>query len=103
MRLPTHTAEEEEDSDDGDADADMFRARLALARKKLTAKDYKSAELQFFACLDNSSLVHSLPPHDLVDLRLEYSLACQGSGNFLGEQSALNDLLRSDLPRAQTY
>lgn len=101
MCLSTNTAEQEQDNDDGDADADMFRARLALARKKLATKDYKSAETQFSTCLDNSSLVNSLPPHHLVDLRLECSLACQGSGNFFEEQSALNALLRGDLPKAQ--
>lgn len=79
----------------------MFHARLALARKKLAAKDYKAAESQFSTCLENNSLVRSLPPHELTDLRLEYSLACQGSGNFNGEQLALNLLLREDLPKAQ--
>lgn len=79
----------------------LFDARLAIARKRLLAKEYQAAEKQFRTCLLNTTVTETLPLHAIVELKLDLASACDGSGNRHGQREVLLEILELDLPMAQ--
>ncbi|QDS69881.1 hypothetical protein FKW77_000620 [Venturia effusa] len=99
--MPRAETFDHSDEEDEDVEMLLFNARLALARKKLYAKEYQAAQRQFRTCSLNTAVLENLPMHTMVEIKIDFASACEGSGHRNEQKEILLEILELDLEPAQ--
>ena len=81
----------------------LFQSRLAVARKKLEAKDFKAAESRFEICLKDTTQIRAMPQHEVVEINLDLAAACNGAKNIARQLAVLLSLTKLGLPESQQF